>query len=91
MVGNALWCRNGEIFYISAERQLISVPVRTEPSLSPEKPVVLFTFKEGTVWREFDVSPDGKRFLAVVSEGVAEELPLNVVLNWTTEAATQGR
>jgi serine/threonine protein kinase len=90
VVGNALWCRNGEIFYLSAERQLISVPVRTEPSLSPGKPVVLFTFQEGTALREFDVSPDGKRFLAVVSEGVFEEPPLNVVLNWTAEAATQG-
>ena len=48
VIGNALWCRNGEIFYLSAARQLISVPVRTEPSLSPGKPVVLFTFKEGT-------------------------------------------
>ena len=91
VIGNALWCRNGEIFYLSAERQLISVPVRTEPTLSPGKPVVLFTFKEGTALREFDVSLDGKRFLAVVSEGVAEEPPLNVILNWTAEAATQSR
>jgi serine/threonine protein kinase/Tol biopolymer transport system component len=90
VIANALWCRNGEIFYLSAQRQLISVSVRTEPSLSPGKPVVLFTFKEGTAWQEFDVSPDGKRFLAVVSEGITEEPPLNVVLNWTAEAATQG-
>ena len=90
VIGNALWCRNGEIFYLSPQRQLISVPVRTEPSLSPGKPVVLFTFKAGTAWQEFDVSPDGRRFLAVVSEGITEEPPLNVILNWTAEAATQG-
>ena len=91
VIGNALWCRNGEIFYLSAQRQLISVPVRTQPSLSLGKPVVLFTFKDGSAWEEFDVTPDGKNFIAVVSEGVFEEPPLNVVLNWTAEAAIQGR
>ena len=93
-IANALWSRDGgEIFYLSAQRQLVSVPVRTTPSLSPGKPVVLFTFQEGMVWEDFDVSPDGKRFLAVVSESVAEERPLNVVLNWTAEIAqgTSGR
>jgi len=32
-----------------------------------------------------DVSPDGKRFLAVVPEVIADELPLNVIVNWTSE------
>ena len=53
---------------------------------------MLFTFKEGTRLEEFDVSPDGKRFLAVVSEGrpAPPSRPLNVVLNWTAEAPAQG-
>jgi hypothetical protein len=33
------------------------------------------------------VSPNGKRFLALIPEFVADELPLTVVLNWTGEAA----
>ncbi len=32
-----------------------------------------------------DVSPDGRRFLAVVPEVIADELPLNVIVNWTSE------
>ena len=36
---------------------------------------MLFTFKEGTAWREFDVSPDGKRFLALVTEGLWRGAP----------------
>ena len=36
---------------------------------------------------EFDVSPDGKKFLAIVPEVVADAQPLTVVLNWTAEIA----
>ena len=68
--GIALWSRDGsEVFYLSPERQLMSVPVRTTPSLSVGKPVALFTTKEDAAWDSFDVSPDGKRFLAVYLRG----------------------
>jgi hypothetical protein len=67
----------------------MSVQVRRAPSLSLGQPSPLFTLKEGT-WLS-DISPDGKRFLAVVQEaGPTEELPLHVVLNWTAEAPAQG-
>lgn len=46
--------------------------------------MTLFTLK-GPAWTSFDVSPDGKKFLAVVPEVVANEQPLTVVLNWTAE------
>jgi hypothetical protein len=32
-----------------------------------------------------DVSPDGERFLAIVPEVVADELPLSAVVDWTAE------
>jgi Tol biopolymer transport system component len=86
-----LWSHDGSgIFYLSLERQLMSVPVRTSPSLSPGNLSVLFTLKDGASWEAFDVSPDGKRFIAVVSEGIPEPVPLNLILNWTAEAVTQG-
>jgi Tol biopolymer transport system component len=79
------WSRDGrEIFYLSANRELVAVPVRTAPSLELGTPVTLFTLK-GPAWNGFDVSADGKRFLAVVPEVVANEQPLTVVLNWTAE------
>ena len=68
---------------------MMSVPIRTKPSISAGKPSVLFTIKEDAVWDTFDLSPNGKRFLAVFPEGPAEEPPLDVVLNWQAGAATQ--
>ena len=91
--GTCLWSRDGkEILYLSPNRQLMSVPIRTDPTFSAGDPKVLLTFKEGEDWDFFDVSPDGKRFLAVIPgpEADTEEHPLNVILNWPAEAATQG-
>ncbi len=85
------WSRDGSEILYSSGQHVMSVQVRTAPSLSLGQPSPLFTLKEGT-WLS-DISPDGKRFLAVVEEAgptSAEELPLHVVLNWTAEAPAQG-
>ena len=80
------WTRDGrELLYLSGDRRLMSTPVRTSPSLELGKPVPLFTVIGKWNWMEFQVSPDGKRFLAVVPEVMADELPLTVVANWTAE------
>jgi Tol biopolymer transport system component len=87
------WSRDGrELFYLSTDRQLISVPIRTTPSLQLGSPTELFSVKE-KAWQTafggadgcFDVSPDGKRFLAAVPEVLADKLPLTVVVNWAAE------
>jgi Tol biopolymer transport system component len=81
------WSRDGrELFYVSADRELVAVLVRTTGALEMGTPVTLFALK-GPAWNSFDVSADGKRFLAVVPEVVANEQPLTVVLNWTAEIA----
>ncbi len=78
------WNRDGrELFYVSADRKLVSVPVRTSPSLWLGTPNVLFETKGTAGWTTFDVSSDGKRFLAIVPEVVAAEQPLTVVVSWT--------
>jgi len=64
----------------------MSLPIRTSPSLQTEAPVALFAI-QGKPWVSFDVSADGKKFLAVVSEVAADEQPLTVVLNWTSDVA----
>ena len=49
--GVRLWSRDGsEIFYFSAGRHMMSVPVRTTPSLWAGKPSPLFTLKEDAAW-----------------------------------------
>ena len=82
------WRRDGrELFYVSPDRKLISVSVRTSPSLWLGPATVLFETKEKSGWTAFEVSPDAKRFLAIVPEIVASEQPLTVVLGWAPEAA----
>ncbi|HYK42818.1 MAG TPA: hypothetical protein VE007_10555, partial [Thermoanaerobaculia bacterium] len=76
------WSREGrELLYVSGDRRLMSISVRTAPTLELGKPAALFALT-GPDWISFDVSPDGKRFLAVVPKVVADELPLNVIVNW---------
>lgn len=63
----------------------MTIPIRTAPSLQIGAPTELFALKEKWPWQDFDVSRDGTRFLAIVPEVVADELPLNVVVDWTAE------
>ncbi len=89
------WSRDGkEIFYLSSDRHLTSVSVDTSGPLRLGKPVPLFLWKgeigrrgalsRGTSSR-FDVSADGQRFIAIVPEVVADDLPLSIVMNWPAE------
>ena len=80
------WSRDGrELLYLSSERRLMAMPVRTFPSLQLGEPKALFELKGRSNWLDFDVSTDGKRFLAVVPESLADERPLSVVVNWPSD------
>lgn len=82
----ALWNRNGrEIFYRSGNR-MMSVAVGTTPDLTLSAPRLLFDrrYALGTVtFPNYDVSPDGQRFVMVRDESASGHL--NVVLNWQEE------
>lgn len=81
------WSRDsGEIFYLAADRRLFAVPVRMEPSLTIGTPAALFTLPERAMWDEFEVTPDGKNFLAIVPEQAGGEQPLRVVLDFPAGA-----
>jgi len=83
---NPRWNPNGrELFYASHDDRLMSVPVRTRPSLELGSPASVFPIAGKWGWLSFEVAPDGGRFLAVVPEVVGDELPLTVVANWTAE------
>ena len=83
------WSRDGrELLYVSGDRHMTSVPVRTSPSLELGAPTTLFALS-GPDWISFDASPDGKRFLAIVPKVIADTLPLDVVVNWTAEVASK--
>lgn len=77
------WSPDGrELFYLSGDMHLTSVPVRTSPTLELGTPKALFRIPGRSPWLGFDVSPDGTRFLAIVPESIADEQPINVVVNW---------
>ena len=82
----ARWSRDGhEIVYLTPDRRLVSVPIRTSPALSIGLRVTLFGLDRHG-WVDFDIASDGKRFIAIVPELIADEQPLNAILNWHGQA-----
>jgi Tol biopolymer transport system component len=81
------WRRNGkELFYISPDWKMMSVPVNASPAFQSGTPQPLFDtemvdtgIRTGPM--SWDISPDGNRFL-IISENSAETSSLNVILNW---------
>ena len=86
-----LWNRNGrELFYRSGKK-MMAVEIATKPGFSAGTPKMLF---EGAYQSlptistpNYDVSPDGQRFLMLKPVESAQEAPtqINVVLNWFEE------
>jgi serine/threonine protein kinase/Tol biopolymer transport system component len=85
------WRRDGkELYFISTGNVLTAVDVREKgDSLEVGRPVPLFpvhpslrTYRQGMI--DYDVSPDGKRFLlnAAADENTR---PLTLLVNWTAE------
>jgi hypothetical protein len=84
------WNRNGrELFYRSGNK-MMAVDIATQPSFTAGKPRMLFegpyVATTGT-FPNYDVSPDGQRFLMLKPTESAEAAPtqINVVLNWFEE------
>jgi eukaryotic-like serine/threonine-protein kinase len=64
------WRRDGrELFYMTPNGQVMSVPVRTTPRLEIDTPKALFTTNLVPTpgWSEYSVTPDGQRFLVMES------------------------
>ena len=80
------WSRNGELLFVSEDNHLVSIPIRTAPTLEIGKPVDLFAIPEKGAWQDFDVAPDGSRILAIVTEVDPSTLPLDVIVNWAPAA-----
>jgi hypothetical protein len=76
------WRRDGkEISYVSSKGELMSVPVQTGPVFRAGVPRPLFELRNA----DYDVEPGGQRFLVSVPIQTQESLPINVVVNWTSE------
>jgi serine/threonine-protein kinase len=87
-----VWSRDGkELFYVGDDRLMV-VPVETSPTFKPGVPVALFSTRSyflSTAGRNYDVAPDGKRFLMIKDESADGNLQSSVsaavVMNWFEE------
>ena len=84
-----VWNPKGrELFYRNAQKMMI-VDYSAQPTFSAGKPRMLFEGSYVSTPRSFpdyDVSPDGQRFLMVKAvEQAQAPSPINVVLNWFEE------
>ena len=79
------WRSDGkELFYVSADGKLMSVPIKLGANVEPSTPQALFSYAGTTAYAP---SRDGQRFLVNVPAGgeAATVPPLTVVTNWQGE------
>jgi len=75
------WRRDGkELYYIAPGGSLMVVPVTPGPPWGSAAPAALFRV-DGEI-ENYDVTPDGSRFLVSLPAEKDRESPLRVILNW---------
>ena len=83
-----LWSRSGrELFYKNGHDQLVVLPVLGGDKFAHGKEAVLFSidgYENYWQWRDYDVTPDGKRFVMIRSAGKPHD-ELIVVENFFEE------
>ena len=82
-----LWAPSGrELFYRNAD-QMLAVEIETEEGLRPGRPRVLFEkeLEFAEPWRNYDISPDGERFVMVQIPASTGRGQLEIVFNWFEE------
>jgi eukaryotic-like serine/threonine-protein kinase len=84
------WSRDGrELFYYLAPGKIFTVPIQSSLRFTAGTPslVVDGQYLSPYLARQYDVSPDGKRFLLIKDASPSETTPhqLVVVLNWLDE------
>ncbi len=73
-----------EIFYLAPDGRLMAVDVKLGATLEVGVPKALFDprCKKGP-GREYDVSPDGRRFLVDQILGEETPAPITLIQNWS--------
>jgi len=93
----SIWSPDGsEIFYVNTVGKMMAVAVKTTPAFSPGQPRELFDVSQ--MWfpndpvRNFDISPDGKRFILVQNTRNSTRMSsFNYVQDWGKELERQFR
>jgi Tol biopolymer transport system component/DNA-binding winged helix-turn-helix (wHTH) protein len=85
------WRRDGkELFFLSRDRRLVAVPVKTGSAFDFGAPATLFETHahEPLTAEEFftyDLSADGRRFLINANAEQNEPRPVDIILNWSSQ------
>ena len=85
------WRRDGkELFFLSPDRKLMAVPVKTGSAFVFGAPKALFaTLAHEPITAEefftYDVSPDGQRFLINANAEQKDIRPVDILLNWSSQ------
>jgi serine/threonine protein kinase len=75
------WRSDGrEILYVSEDGQMMAVPF-SAASGRPGEPRPLFAM-DPAGWRDYDVTPDGKKFLVIANVGPQRSGVIQVAMNW---------
>jgi serine/threonine-protein kinase len=85
-----VWNRNGRELFYRNENKMMAVEITTQPNFALGNPRVVFEgpYVLATVpISNYDISPDGRRFLMVkpTEQALAAPTQINVVLNWFEE------
>jgi dipeptidyl aminopeptidase/acylaminoacyl peptidase len=86
------WSRDGRQLFYRAGDDLVGVQVSLTPEFTPgarQKLIDLSAYDSGYL-HEFDVSPDGHRFLLIRTAPESRPTRIDLVLNWNEELRTLG-
>ena len=85
------WAANGhEMYYLSPDQQMMSVPVKSEPAFDPGTPAALFRAKvlsPAGQRMHYSVTADGQTFIVIVPAASRLLPTTTVVVNWMAEVA----
>jgi eukaryotic-like serine/threonine-protein kinase len=88
---NAIWSRDGrELFYRRGD-QILEVDVETDGGFVAGRPTVLFSGRYRATGRDFDASPDGRRFVMMRNDEPRTSTTVNVLLDWRRALASRSR
>jgi len=87
---NPVWSRDGKELFFRQGGAMMVVNVKPSPVFSASRERQLFTSTDFGFRPEFDVSPDGSRFLMVRRDPGSVPTQLDVILNWFDELRRTG-
>jgi hypothetical protein len=80
-----VWAPDGRTLFYRIGTRIMAAAITPAPRFAAGKPRLLFdgAFETSDLDRNFDISPDGTRFLMIRSEATPSLPQFRVVFNWT--------